>query len=334
MRITVWLLALSLLLPAAQLAAQTPAKDGLRLNQIQVLGTHNSYHVRPPAAILKAAIAMRKEAKEWDYSRQPLDEQLDRGVRSFELDLNLSDKGWQVMHVPGFDPGSTVPTFTDALVVVNRWSKAHPRHVPISLLLELKEEGFQLNKAYRRPTASDVLRLDEEIRAALPAERMLTPDDVRGDHKTLWDAVHNGGWPTLADAAGKVFVILHENGANRDAYLDGHSALEGRAMFVESNLGQPHSAVLIRNNPTDPQIDDLARAGYLIRTRVDSQGDIRADRRKRALASGAHILTTDYPRGEIEGDRAFALPEDAPAQANPITRPASRKDIVVREPIP
>ena len=236
--------------------------------------------------MLKAAIAQRKEAKEWDYSRQPLDKQLDQGVRSFELDLHLSDKGWQILHVPIFDPGTTVPTFTDALRVIRKWSDAHPRHVPISILLELKEEGFQLSRSFRRPQASDLAMLDKEIRDVFSPERILTPDDVRGRHKTLWEAIHAEGWPTLNEAAGKVILILHEKGPNREAYLDGHPSLEGRAMFVESDLGQPHSAVLIRNNPTDPEIDALAREGYLIRTRVDSQGDLRTARRERALASG------------------------------------------------
>jgi hypothetical protein len=334
MRNGFWLLGLGVALQGSGLTAQQPAENGLRLNQIQVVGTHNSYHLRPPAGILKAAIAVRKDAKDWDYSRQPLDQQLDQGVRSFELDLHLSDTGWQVMHVPGFDPGTTVPTFKEALQVINRWSKAHPRHVPISLLLELKEEGFQLNRSFRRPEVSDLEKLDEEIRAVFPAPRLLTPDDVRGRHKTLWDAVHGDGWPALADVAGKLFVILHENGPNRAAYLDGHPAIEGRAMFVESDLDQPHSAVLIRNDPTNPQIDALARAGYLVRTRVDSQGDVRADRRKHALAGGAHVLTTDYPGGEIESERAFSLPEGAPARVNPVTGPDALRGMSVREPIP
>jgi hypothetical protein len=312
------------------LRAEEPAENGLRLNQIQVVGTHNSYHLRPPAAMLKAAIAQRKEAKEWDYSRQPLDQQLDQGVRSFELDLHLSaDTGWQVLHVPIFDPGTTVPTFVEALRVVRTWSAAHPRHVPISLLLELKEEGFQLSRSFRRPQASDVARLDEDIRGVFAPGGVLTPDDVRGSHQTLWEAVHSDGWPTLTKAAGKVLFILHEKGQNREAYLDGHPSLEGRAMFVESDLEQPHSAVLVRNNPTDPEIDALARAGYLIRTRVDSQGDVRTARRERALAGGAHILTTDYPCGEIEAERAFALPERAPARVNPVTGPENLRGKVV-----
>jgi hypothetical protein len=329
-----WLLCFSLAMQGSLTTAQETTDKSLRLNQMQVVGTHNSYHLRPPAAMLKAAIAQRAEAKEWDYSRQPLDQQLDQGVRSFELDLHLSDKGWQVMHVPAFDAGTTVPTFTEALRVIRSWSEAHPRHIPISILLELKEEGFQLNRSFRRPKASDLARLDEEIRQFLSPERMLTPDDVRGRHKTLWEAVHAEGWPTLAEAAGKVLVILHEKGPNRDAYLDGHPSLEGRAMFVESDVGQPHSAVLIRNNPTDPEIDGLAREGYLIRTRADTQGDLRPARRERALAGGAHVLTTDFPCGEIEAERAFGLPDRAPARVNPVTGPEKLRGTVVGEPIP
>jgi hypothetical protein len=328
------LLSFGLVLEASLLSAQEPAAMSLRLNQIQVIGTHNSYHLRPPAALLKAAIAQHKDAKEWDYSRQPLDQQLDQGVRSFELDLNLSDKGWQVMHVPIFDAGTTVPTFSEALRVIRKWSESHPRHIPISVLLELKEEGFKLSRSYRRPQPQDLAKLDEEIREVFSSEMILTPDDVRGQHKTLWEAVHAGNWPTLSKVAGQVFVILHEGGPNRAAYLDGHPALEGRAMFVESDLAQPHSAVLIRNDPYDAEIDGLARQGYFIRTRVDSQGNLESARRERALAGGAHVLTTDYPYGEIEAERAFGLADRAPARINPVTGPENCRGTIVREPIP
>jgi len=318
----------------ADLTADERGAERLRLNQIQVVGTHNSYHLRPPAAMLKAAMSIRKDAREWDYSRQPLDQQLDQGVRSFELDLHCSAQGWHVLHVPTFDPGTTAPKFEDALKVIREWSEKHPRHVPISLLLELKEEGFQLSRAFRRPELEDLERLDADLRAVIGTERLLTPDDVRGDSATLWEAVSTSGWPELSAAAGKVFVILHESGPNRTAYLDKHPALDGRAMFVESDLAAPHSAVLIRNNPTDPEIPALVRQGYLVRTRVDSQGSVSPDRRERGLASGAQILTTDYPAGEIESSRAFAFPNGAPARVNPVTGPQdAAADKALREPI-
>lgn len=319
---------------AAALHGAEPSFGSLRLNQIQVVGTHNSYHVRPPEKMLKAAMAIRKDAKEWDYTRQPLDAQLDHGVRSFELDMHLAADGWQVMHVPTFDPGTTVKTFGDALRAVKAWSDAHPRHVPISFLLELKEEGFTLSRAFRRPEKADIERLDAEILEAFGRDRLLAPDDVRGQRDTLLAAIRADGWPTLSQSAGKVFFILHEAGANRDAYLEGHAALEGRAMFVESELDQPHGATLIRNDPADRQSADLARQGYLIRTRADSQGDVRAGRREQALAGGAHLLYTDYPAGEIESGRAFALPDGAAARVHPHTGPESLRGRAVAEPIP
>jgi hypothetical protein len=217
---------------------------------------------------------------------------------------------------------------------VAAWSEKHPRHVPISFLLELKEEGFQLNRSkFHEPQAKDIELLDANIREVFSADRLLTPDDVRGKHATLFEAISAGGWPTLADAAGKVFVILHETGPHRAAYLAGHPTLEGRAMFVESDLGAPHAAVLVRNDPAEPKIDDLARQGYLIRTRVDGQGNIDADRRAQALAGGANILTTDYPNGEIDADRAFGFADFAPARINPITGPENLRGKLIQEPL-
>lgn len=105
-------------------------------------------------------------------------------------------------------------------------------------------------------------------------------------------------------------------------------------MFVESDLGQPHAAVLVRNDPTDREIGPLARQGYLVRTRVDGQGNVHAARREQALASGAHILTTDYPLGEIEPERAFALPDRAIARVNPVTGPKDLSGAPIAEPVP
>ncbi len=306
----------------------------LRLNQVQVVGTHNSYHLRPAPAMLKAAIAIRKDAREWDYSRQPLNEQLDHGVRSLELDLHLSaSEGWLVMHVPTFDPGTTVKTLRQALQVVRDWSQAHPRHAPVSLLLELKEEGFALSKAFRRPQLVDLLQIDAELREVFGEPGLITPDLVRGSHATLFEAIRSQGWPRLGDVAGRTLAIMHERGPLRSAYLEGHPSLEGRAMFVESDLGAPHAAVLVLNDPGDPAIHRTATEGYLVRTRADSQGQLPPERRAAALAGAAHILSTDYPLGEIEPERAFSLPGGAAARVNPVTGPASLAGQPIAEPI-
>jgi hypothetical protein len=63
--------------------------DGsLRLDQVQVLGSHNSYHGRPYpqvlAALYKSTPAL---AKTLDYAHAPLPKQFALGVRQIELDV-------------------------------------------------------------------------------------------------------------------------------------------------------------------------------------------------------------------------------------------------------
>jgi hypothetical protein len=44
----IWMLWIGLAMEGSLLSAQETAERSLRLNQIQVVGTHNSYHLRPP----------------------------------------------------------------------------------------------------------------------------------------------------------------------------------------------------------------------------------------------------------------------------------------------
>ena len=66
-----------------------------RLNEIQVIGTHNSYHIAPAPAILElVASAGRRRAEGLDYSHRPLDDQFSRlGIRQIELDVFADPKG-------------------------------------------------------------------------------------------------------------------------------------------------------------------------------------------------------------------------------------------------
>lgn len=306
----------------------------LRLNQIQVIGTHNSYHLRPAPAMLASAIRVNPAAKEWDYSRLPLDKQLDHGIRSFELDLHLLGSEWMVMHVPLVDPNSTCRTFADALKIVKTWSDSHPRHIPISFLMECKEEGFALSKKFKQPELADIERIDQIIREIYPREQLITPDDIRAGEGKAFVSPEQRSWPTLRQCAGKVLFILHETGRNRDHYVANHPVLEGRAMFVNSDPQAPHAAAIVMDQPNTTTVPRRAREGFFIRTRADGRENPDADRRQTALSSGAHILSTDYPAGEYPAGEAFSLPDNAPARVNPITGPAEMSAQPLSEPIP
>lgn len=324
---------------AIVLAGEATSIGQLRLSDVQVIGSHNSYHQRPDAPALKMAIAVNPAAKEWDYSRAPLDVQLDHGIRSFELDMHLSadpsSGGWEVFHVPVVDFHTSCKKFADCLAIVRAWSDKHSGHVPISFLMELKEEGYTLSNRYKQPELADLEQIDKTIRAHFPPERLITPDDIRGKSKTLPEAIRATGWPTLAASAGKVIFILHETGRNREMYSKDHPALEGRAMFVNSMPPRSDAAVMVLDDPRDRRIPGLVREGFLVRTRVDTRSSKPSEeKRKRAFESGAQILSTDHPEGEADGKSGYVvdLPENAAAIVGPFA-PEGLRGKLVQEPI-
>jgi hypothetical protein len=85
------------------LNAQISAGDGvLKLNQIQVVGTHNSYHAGIASSESKLWQAKYADAyKGLDYQHQPLQQQFDSGVRQIELDIYADAKGGRYAHPSG-----------------------------------------------------------------------------------------------------------------------------------------------------------------------------------------------------------------------------------------
>ena len=317
--------------------AQT-VNDNLKLNQIQVIGTHNSYHagIAPNEAQLWQA-KYADAFKGLDYQHQPLPQQFDSGVRQIELDIYADSKGglyahplgpqmvasahlpadpefdpnglmakpgFKVMHVQDIDYRSTCQPFTACLQQVRDWSHAHPDHIPIFILIETKEGKPRGAMHLTEPepfTSSTFDALDAEIRSVFSPSEMITPDDVRGHFETLNQAVLAGNWPTLGSARGKV-VFLMDQSAVGPVYLDGHPSLRGRVIFTNSTPGQPDAAFVERNDGPPGDIAALVRQGYLIRTRTDS--DTKEARvndtatRDAMMKSGAQILSTDYPPNE------------------------------------
>jgi hypothetical protein len=319
--------------------AQAQSNDGaVKLNQIQVIGTHNSYHAGIAPNESKLWQAKYAEAfKGLDYQHQPLPQQFDSGVRQIELDVYADTKGglyahpsgpknvaaaglpadpdfdpdgvmlkpgFKVMHVQDVDYRSTCQPFTGCLKQIKDWSHAHPNHIPIFILIETKQGKPRGELHLTEPesfTSSTFDALDAEIRSVFQPRELITPDDVRGHYKTLNEAVLAGSWPTLAKARGKV-VFLMDQHAVTPVYLEGHPALRGRVIFTNSDPGQPDAAFLERNEGPASDISALVRQGYLIRARTDSDTkEARIDdtkTRDEMISSGAQLLSTDYPINE------------------------------------
>jgi hypothetical protein len=319
--------------------AQAQSGDGaIKLNQIQVIGTHNSYHAGIAPSESKLWQDKYAEAfKGLDYQHQPLAQQFDSGVRQIELDIFADTKGglyahpsgpakvaaahlppdpdfdpngimakpgFKVMHVQDVDYRSTCQPFIGCLKEVREWSHAHPGHIPVFILVETKQgkpEGTTHLTMPESFTSATFDALDAEIRSVFPPDELITPDDVRGHYKTLNQAVLAGNWPTLASARGKVIFLMDQRPVG-PVYLAGHPSLRGRVLFTNAEPGQPDAAFIERNDGPAADIVALVRKGYLIRARTDS--DTKQARtndistRDTMMTSGAQLLSTDYPVNE------------------------------------
>lgn len=287
----------------------------LRVNDVQVIGTHNSYHLRPPRALPPGDVA--------DYEHPPLDVQLDeQGVRSFELDV-FNGPSFPVAHTPIIDATSTCSTFGACLRVLGAWSNRHPGHVPIFVIVEPKTQTIVLDPTLVPWDAAAVKRLDAEVRSVLGPKDLLVPDQVRGRSSTLRDAVVGRGWPTLRAARGRIALVLNTAGPVRDLYLAGRDSLEGAPMFVTADVHAPSAAVLKRDDPVAGEIRRLVEQGFVVRTRADDRGiEARAGdltRATTAIGSGAQIVSTDYPVADPTiGSYVVRLEGGRPARCNPV----------------
>ena len=269
--------------------ADYPLDDTLRLNAIQALGSHNSYHVQAEPALFAALQGFDAAlAATLEYTHAPLEEQFDRqGVRQIELDVfadpagglyanragppvvgqpresgepALDEPGFKVLHVQDIDFATTCLTFVECLTTVREWSRANPGHVPILVLVEVKDDAIPdpgLGFVVPLPVgATELDSLDTEIRSVFDAGDLLTPDDVRGGRDSLEAAVLTDGWPTLGETRGRVLFALDNEDEIRDTYVDGHPGLRGRVLFTSLAAGNAGSRLPEAERPRRRRGDD------------------------------------------------------------------------------
>jgi hypothetical protein len=329
------------------------------MNDITVVGTHNSYkQAMPPATMAKLRAADPKAADTLDYAHRPLAQQLDAGARQLEIDVNYDPQGghyaagstdpkllapgFKVLHIPGIDNGSHCPLFTDCLRTILAWSNAHPGHVPILLMFNAKDEQNARKGGIDALPFTEAAydALDSEVRSVLPPEKIITPDEVQGAYPTLRDAVLAGNWPTLEKARGRFLFALDEPPAKVAVYRGNRHSLEGRVFFINTDELSPAAAYLTLNRPIEDQerIRRDVAAGFIVRTRADANtAEARAnDTRPRdaAFASGAQYVSTDYlwPDPRFGTDYAIHLPGGGPARCNPVRAPKICHDAALEKP--
>lgn len=365
-------------------------RGGVKINQIQVLGTHNSYaQAADPRLLamvdpilqktLEAAAqnmppAQRAKFEEEHpsgiklseglaYNHPPLKEQLDAGLRSLEIDVfndptggrfadpagnralrakgitdiapfdpaPLMAPGFKTLHIADIDFRSHCPAFRQCLQQIKDWSDRHPRHATIFVMLEAKTDALPL-----LPGSAQVLKfdaaafdaLDSDILNVIGRDRLIVPDDVRGNYPTLEAGARAQNWPRLDSARGK-FVFLLISAFDKESttpYVSGRPNLEGRVTFLRAEPGSPHAAFLLLDNALaqSAEIQRRVREGYLVRTRTDIETrEARLNdmtRANAAFASGAQVVSTDFfrPGNAFGTDYVVTLPGGGEHRCNPV----------------
>ena len=161
---------------AVSLAAYPQGNTALKMNQIQIIGSHNSYKKLPDPRVMKFLMKVRKKLGKKldpigiDYGHVPIDSQFTNyNMRGLEIDIYndpkgglyykrkvnsfvhglhvksgieaLKKPGFKVLHIKDVDYQTNYYTFVDALTAAKQWSDAHPSHLPIFINIETKTKG-------------------------------------------------------------------------------------------------------------------------------------------------------------------------------------------------
>ena len=306
--------------------AVAPApREGLRINQVQMRATVNSYH----ASLVPGVV------DEFSYDHLRLAEQAEQqGVRVFDLDVRGDRVSFMAIS-PATDehvvdrwnncsermnpPGGLIACLWN----LREWLEANPEH-PLVIILVGESELLER----RSQMMHQLGELESQLAIGLDRERLLTPGDVRGAHPTLWHALQAGGWPTVEATRGKVMLVLNDRGVVRARYLlTGGDDPENRLLFI---IGDPElegdpalrdevvftfEPPVVRQFESDmarlPRMRALVDAGYLVHAITDD-----AERARRLRAEGVHFVGTRFP------DEVFGPLDGSPTTCNPITAPA------------
>jgi hypothetical protein len=342
--------------PSGQPGCTRAQVDALKMNQIQVVGSHNSYkQAIAPKEMALVRARNPKAATELDYSHDPLTRQLDDGARQLELDFVYDPQGgryasplgrkmspdttpydlepykkpgMKVIHVPDIDYRSVCPLLADCFREIKAWSDKHPEHVPILIIFNLKQDQLKVPGAVQLLPfdAAAMDAVDAEIRSVFKPGEIITPDMVQGKHKTLREAVKSGGWPTLKAARGKIMLAMDESPDVVAVYRGARKSLEGRMMFVNIDETSPAAGYITLNEPIkeNARIQAAVKAGLIVRTRADADTwEARKNDtapQQAAFASGAQYVSTDYMHPDTRFSSYQArLPGGGVARENPVT---------------
>ncbi len=297
-----------------QFVAFDLATTTLRLNEIRMIASHNSYK-KLGTGLGKLFVGLGDsfaEAEALKYGNPDLTAQLDLGIRSFELDVRYRRGDFECTHVPLVDNSTTAAKLALALEEIKLWSDGNPGHIPIILLFELKDDWMILDPMLANIGAIELLLLDELLKDKFE-DSLYTPGMLMDGHDSPNARLQAESWPLLTELLGKIIVVLHP-GSFTQTYLETDPDYDSMAMFPgvsNLNVDHPYATFVVHNDPNVENIAALLDANLIVRTRMDANLVVDPDTRARAMASGAQLMTTDFhPAHQLEEGEAVYLQDE------------------------
>lgn len=281
--------------------------SGIKFNEICFLATHNSYQSESTETTKKLYRNLSDltfglvAANKVDFVSETLTDQLNCGIRSLEIDIEVFDREGDVsftcMHSPNIEMTTTCYDFELAMKEIAMWSDNNPNHLPVTVIIEPKESFLPLEdmKKFGIDYADE---FDAALRETL-GEKLFTPADMLRDYASFGEMRKADDWCKVSDMLGKVVILLHECGTT-EKYIQLDPSIKSQAMFPMlryKDIERDCTSFILANDPDELlEYEELAVENRIImRTRTDNFTKVTQKRLELAMASPAHIISTDFP---------------------------------------
>ncbi len=294
-------------------------ENGIKFNEMRFLATHNSYQTPNTDTTKKLFSGLSDitfglvKAELADFYSPTLTEQLNLGIRSFEIDIEVFDRNGEIsftcMHSPYLEMTTSCYDFALAMKEIAMWSDNNPDHLPITIIIEPKEAFLPLKdmKAFGIGYADEF----EKVLYETLGDKLFTPSDMLRDYASFGEMRAADDWCKVKDMLGKVIILLHSFG-DTEEYIALDPSIKSQAMFPmlrEKDIDRDCTSFVLVNNPSalmKSNEEIIYEKKIIVRTRADKFTEIRANRLENAMKSGAQIVSTDYPfTNDLKSDDYF-----------------------------
>lgn len=289
-------------------------EDGVKLNEIAILGTHNSYQrlatkeTRFAMNLLDALTFRKLGLNTFDFQMDTLTDQLETGIRNVEIDIETLDKDdkieFKVTHNSLIDNASSAYDFTKALQEIKMWSDNNPDHIPVIIIVEPKSFVIEIN-GMKKFSLEYAQELDKIVENTL-GDSLLTPEDMLRDYASFKEMRENDDWISLKEARGKILVLLHDCDVT-ESYIALDETIKTQKMFPMlryDDRNETYTSFILENDAfraDERKAENIDESNLIVRTRADVYPEYSDERYEVIEACGSQIITTDFPE-KVDGN--------------------------------